>query len=231
MKTSPATVGAVLFVVMSAWAQDAPPTEVKIGNEPHHALSFENDQVRVFHVKLEPNEATLPHRHESTYAYLSLRPITISHEVRGRQPVLTELEAGEFHTSKGGFTVAERNNSLEQADLIVVEPRKTESPGFVTPMGGIHYHNGGYADLFEAQAMRGYSLKFFPGGKTDLYTESYDRLILALTDLRLRDTFADGTQSVLEMKAGETVWMPRGRTHSIENLVDSIVTMDILEFN
>ena len=121
MKPSGILGGAVFLLSMSAQAQQGSVRVTGIADEPHHTLIFQNSEVRVFHLKLQPNEVTLPHRHEMYYAYLSLRAVTIGNEVRGRQPVLTQLEAGELHTSKGGFTVAERNNSSEPADLLVIE--------------------------------------------------------------------------------------------------------------
>jgi len=211
--------------------QEGSARALEIASEPHHNLLFQNDEVRVFRLKLQPDQVTLPHRHEAFYAYFSLHPATIANEVRGRQPVLTQLDAGELHTSKGGFTVAERNNSSEAADLLVIESINAESGSFSTPMGGFHYHNAAFSELFESQAMRGYGLMLFPGGQTESYQENYDRLLIAGTDLKILDTTAGGSKSNLEMKAGEVRWVPRGSTHSMTNLGDSIVTLITLEFN
>jgi hypothetical protein len=231
MKAIGTLIAAFLLLSTSIQAQDGSAKAIEIANESHHNLMFQNNEVRVFHLKLQPNEATLPHRHESFYVYLSLRPVAIGNEVRGRQPVLTQLEAGELHTSKGGFTVAERNNSSETADLLVIEPIKAGNGSFATPMGGFRYHNAAFSGLFESQAMRGYTLMLFPGGQTDPYQENYDRLFVATTDLKILDTTAGGTKSNIEMKAGEIRWVPRGVTHSVTNLENSIVSFITLEFN
>ena len=90
------------IVVRPQTGETAP---VAIDKEPHHSLAFENDCVRVFHLQLQPNEATKTHRHPSFYAYFSLQSVTISNEVAGHAPVITQLEPGELRTSKGGFNV------------------------------------------------------------------------------------------------------------------------------
>ena len=202
----------------------------EITDEPHHTLLFQNDEVRVFHLKLQPNDVTLPHRHSTFYAYLSLHPVTIGNEVRGRQPVLTQLEGGELHTSKGGFTVAERNNSSEPADVLVIEAMKAEDGSFATPMDSFRFHDAAFGELFVAPMMRGYTLTIAAGGRTEQHKENYDRLLVAITDLKLRETKAEGTQSDLEMRAGDIRWLPRGVTHSVTNIGASSATFITLEF-
>jgi hypothetical protein len=110
--------------------QAAPGEPVDISGEPHHSVWFENRDVRVFRLKLQPGEVTVPHRHKNLYAYLSLHPLTIANEVRGRPPVIVTLESSEVHTSKGGFTLAERNKSSGPADLLVIEALKSEDGDF-----------------------------------------------------------------------------------------------------
>ena len=129
-----------------------------VENEPHHVLILQNPSVRVFQVKLRPNESTLPHRHSTFYAFLSLNTVTLSNEVPGRAPVLTQADAGELHTSKGGFTVAERNQSGEVADLLVIEAIKRAGSGFSGQMGSFRFRDAAFAPLFESSAVRGYSM-------------------------------------------------------------------------
>jgi hypothetical protein len=231
MKACGFLAAAVFLFSASLQAQEGSVRANKITDEPHHVLLLQNSEVRAFHLNLQPNEVTIPHQHEKFYAYLSMRPVTIGNEVRGRQPVLTQLEPGELHTSRGGFTVAERNNSSEPAEVLVIEAIKAEHGSFDTPMLGFRYHNAAFSGLFESPVMRGYSMMFFPGGQVDSHAENYDRLLIAVTDLKLRDTLADGTQSNLEMKAGEIHWLSRGGAHAVTNLMDSIGRLITLEFN
>jgi len=212
-------------------AQQPEPTSVEISDEPHHTLVLRNAQARVFRLRLEPGEATLPHRHAVFYAFLSLRPAVMGNEVRGRQPVVTRIEAGELHTSKGGFTLAERNNSPEPADLLVVEALKTDAGGFSTPMGGFRFHDAAFGELFEAPAVRAYTMRIATGGRMEKHEENYDRLLIAVTDLDFREDVAGQPPSELAMKAGEVRWIPRGQVHATTNIGASPASLITLEFN
>jgi quercetin dioxygenase-like cupin family protein len=165
------------------------------------------------------------------YAFLSLRPVVIGNEVRGRDPVLTRLDPDELRTSKGGFSVAERNNSAEPADLLVIEALMSNAGEFSTPMGGFRFHDAALGELFEAPAVRAYTFRMAAGGRTKQHQENYDRLLVALTDVHLREDVAGQPPSDLVMKAGEVRWIPRGQLHAVTNLAASPGMLLTLEFN
>jgi len=220
-----------LILSTALYGQDGAATAgLELSKEPHHKLLFENSEVRVFRIELQPGEATLPHRHERLYAYLSLHAVALSIEVRGRSPVAVELEGGEVHTSKGGFTLAERNKSPEAAALIVIEPVKAEARGFATPIGGFRYHDAAFAELFQFPVMRGYSMVVAAGGRTENHEERYDRLVLAISDLKLREDVAGQGSSEILMKAGDINWFPRGISHATTNIGKSPATFITFEF-
>jgi quercetin dioxygenase-like cupin family protein len=210
------SVAIALGVCVAVWEQEGPAAPVDISDEPHHSILFENSTVRVFHLKLQPGEITKPHRHKNLYAYLSLYPITIAAEVRGRPPVIVSLAAGEVHTSKGGFTLAERNKSAAPADLLVIEALKSDGTGFATPIG-FHVHDAAYGELFESPVMRGYRMNIAAGGRVEKRDEKYDRLIIAISDLKLREDLAGQPSSELQMKAGDIKWLDRGISHATTN--------------
>src|SRR5215472_9601659 len=136
---------AAFMVCTALSAQDRPSTSVlDLSKEPHHKVVFENEQVKALRLELQPGEGTLPHRHQRPYAYLSLQTLTIANEVRGRPPVVVALEAGDVHTSKGGFTLAERNKSSVSAEVIVVEAVKASTGEFASPIGGFRYHDAAF---------------------------------------------------------------------------------------
>lgn len=218
-------------ICRAGWCQEVAPAAVEIADEPHHTLLLKNQAVRVFRLNLLPKEATLPHRHRSFYAFVSVRPATIENEVRGRQPALTELKAGELHTSKGGFTVAERNNSPEPAELIVVEAlTPDDGKGFGTPMGGLRYHDTWFGELFESSVVRGYTLVIAAGGRVEKHYENYDTLLIALSDLSLHELVDGQPPTELHMKAGEVRWVARGITHATTNVGSSPAVVVTLEF-
>jgi len=206
----------VLAVCSFGWGQENAAV-LDLSAEPHHQLLLENEQTRVFRLELRPNEASLPHHHGTAYAYLSLGQATIANEVRGRQPVVVNLDGGDVHTSKGGFTLAERNQSSAPADFIVVEALKREGVAFADPMGALKFHDAAFGELFELPMFRGYIMTFAAGGRTERYQEKYDRLVIAVTDLRLRDDIVGQPSSVLTMNAGDVQWFARGTVHTTTN--------------
>jgi len=211
--------------------QEPPPKPVELADEPHHVLLLQNSSVRVFRLKLKPNEVTLPHGHRKFYAYLSLRPVEVANEVRGHKPVMALLEAAEVHTSKGGFTVAERDSSPEPADLLIIETVKPDVEEFKTPMGRFRVHDALYGPLFEDFEMRGYTMIMAAEGRTEAHKEQYDRLVIAVSHVRLQEDNEGGSSSVIEMNPGDFRWIPRGLTHATTNVGTSPATYITLEFD
>ncbi|MGH9546969.1 MAG: hypothetical protein ACRD23_17330 [Terriglobales bacterium] len=230
MKT-PVSVVVAFLLCTAAQAQEGRSTApVDISDEPHHKVLFENPEVRVFRLELQPSEATVPHRHKHLYAYLSLHPLTIANEVRGRPPVIVSLEGGEVHTSKGGFTVAERNKSPEPADVIVIEALKVDGSGFATPIGGFRFHDAALAKLFEFPMMRAYTMTIAAGGRTENHDEHYDRLVVAVSDVKLREDVTGQPSSEVLMKGGDVKWFPREVSHATTNTGNSPATFITIEF-
>jgi quercetin dioxygenase-like cupin family protein len=208
------------------------PSEIPdLSNESHHSLLLENDTVRVFRLKLQPGEATAVHQHRGFYAFWSLQPASFENQVRGRQPVATALEADEVRTSKGGFRLSERNTSNAPLELIVVELKKPNSGAFGTPLHGFRYHDTGFGELFEEPAVRAYELTMAVGGRTESHAENYDRLVIAETDMKLKDTAANQKPENMEMKAGAVQWIPRGITHVTSNEGTTIAKFITFEFS
>jgi quercetin dioxygenase-like cupin family protein len=221
----------LLLYPVSARSQTEETTApVSIEKEPHHSLVFENDQVQVFHLQLQPNEVTEVHRHASFYAYFSLRSVTISNEVKGHDPVITQLEPGELRTSKGGFNVAERNKSDDPADIFVIQSLKSDGDGFATPIA-IPMHDAGIITQYVGPTMRVYSVGIASGGQLEEHTEQYDSLVIALTETNIRETVPGSGPANWNMKAGDVRWIPRGTTHSETNLGSIPADLVVFEFN
>lgn len=69
-------------------------------------------------------------------------------------------------------------------------------------------------------------------GKVERREEHYDRLVIALSDLKLHEDIAGQPSSELEMKAGEVRWFPHGWTHATTNTAEkTAATFITLEFN
>jgi hypothetical protein len=140
------------------------------------------------------------------------------------------LDAGEVRTSKGGFSLAERNISSVPAELIVVEALKSDSPGFSEPMA-FRFHDSAQGELFESGTVRAYDMIMAVGGRTEKHKESYDRLLIALSDIDLREETEGQASSETKMRAGEVLWIPRGITHATTNVGQKQARFIVFEFN
>src|SRR4051812_3017685 len=93
--------------------QAVSPASVPITNEPSHHLALENEYVRVFKVEVAPRAATLMHRHEHDYMFVTLGDSQVSNERQGEKPVMLKLKDGETRFTKGGFAHVARNLSQQ----------------------------------------------------------------------------------------------------------------------
>jgi hypothetical protein len=77
---------------------------VPITEEPHHHLILENSYVRVFRVEIISPDATLLHRHDSPYVYMSIGKAEFTNLVEGKPETRVTLRDGQLGYSKGGFS-------------------------------------------------------------------------------------------------------------------------------
>jgi hypothetical protein len=77
---------------------------VSIKEEPHHHLILENAYVRVFRVEIISPDATLLHRHDTPYAYMSIGKADFINAVEGKPDAQVKMANGQLGYSKGGFS-------------------------------------------------------------------------------------------------------------------------------
>jgi len=208
------------------------PKAVDVAKEPHHKLLLENASTRVFRLALAKGESTQGHQHGRPYVFIALVPSMLSNEVPGRRPIISNLEYGELRSSKGGFSLTERNAGAEPADLVVIELKTHSHPsgGFATPEADYHYHNVMIGHLFETDDWRGYEINISSEGNVEKHKENCDRLIIAVSEAHLRNDVESKATSNLDLNPGEVTWFPAGDTISTVNVGSQPAKLIILEF-
>src|SRR5947199_854840 len=96
----------LMFLVISASllaGENANPAAVALTSEPSHHLVLENSKVRVLKVEVPPHSATLLHRHDRDYLFVSLGESQLTNEIVGKPPAPLQLKDGEVLFAKGGF--------------------------------------------------------------------------------------------------------------------------------
>ena len=102
------------------------PVAVPVANEPHHHLVFENSYARVFRVSVPAHDATLLHRHDLPYVYVSLGPADVINAMAGKPEARLVMADGQVAYSRGGFAHVARTDAGTPFDNVTVELLKPQ---------------------------------------------------------------------------------------------------------
>lgn len=212
------------------------PGEVEITAEPHHHLALENQYVRVFKVQVDPNSATLMHRHRHDYLSVTLGAAEIENDVAGKPPVVVKLKDGETRFTAGDFAhIAKdlaptpfRNVTLE---LLKDEEARKNPPPKWDPERGLNVLEGGTQDiLFVKDGVRVSDVQLQPGGVIPKHHHNGPHLVVAITDLELRSDVEGKGSTNVQQKAGDIAWVAGGSTHGLTNTGKQAARFITLEF-
>jgi quercetin dioxygenase-like cupin family protein len=230
-----------LFLSVLLPAQSAP--EVEITAEPHHHLVFTNDQVRVFSVEVPPHSDTLLHRHRHDYIYVTLGDSEVVNAVQGKDPVTVKLQDGQTGFLSGGYAHIARNLSTQPFCNVTVEILQDEklrhSPAHWDPAHpdedrGLDVLEGGTKEiLFVKDGVRVSEFELQPGGMVPMHHHTGPYLLVAVTDLDLRETHLNDVHppDLGHLKAGQVDWLPGGYSSSQTNIGKNPAKFITLEFH
>jgi len=232
MKT-PLTLSVALLLALTA---AAPPPEVEITAEPSHHLALQNQYVRVFQVEVAPHAATLLHRHRHDYVFVTLGASEISNEVAGKPAVTLKLQDGEVRASDAGFAHLARNLAATPFRVVAVEllqddqAHATPPPKWDDDRSLQILHAGTQEILFVKDGVRVSETELQVAGSVPKHHHTHPHLVIAVTDLLLRNDVVGKGASNVEMKSGDIKWIDAGVTHSITNVGTGQAKFVTLEF-
>lgn len=231
-----------LVLCVSAAAQTAAAPVVEITAEPHHHLVLKNKVVRVFSVEVPPQASTLMHRHKSDYVFVTLGDSEIRNLRQGEKPVDLRLKDGDVRFTKGGFAHIARNLAdmpFRNVTIEVLKPargivrmstcdidqgiecgfcdvspegkQKCEWPGATETLPDLEKKEPGYGVYQFVTHLQ-------PGSTTGMHTHKVNHLLVAVSDLELKNEVQGKPAEVLKMKSGEVRWVKGGFTHSLTNV-------------
>ncbi len=215
-----------------ALAQTTPPSEVAITAEPSHHLVLENAWVRVFQVEVAPHGATLMHRHERDYVFVTLGAAEIENDVAGKPPVSLKLQDGETRFSAGGFAHIAKalgDTPFRNVTIELLQPSPaTAGGGDEKPR---EFPGGTLTPVFVKDGVRVSDVRLKAGGTIPRHHHDGPHLVVAVTDLSLRSEVEGQPPTASRtLKAGEVAWIPGGITHSVTNVESGEARMITLEF-
>jgi quercetin dioxygenase-like cupin family protein len=211
-------------------------TEVEITAEPLHHLALQNPYVRVFQVDVPPNAATLLHRHRHDYVFVSIGATEVSNEVAGKPAVTLKMQDGEVRSADGGFAHIARNLAATPFRAVAVEflqdekAHTTPPPSWDDDRSLQVLHGGTQQILFVKDGVRVSETELQVAGSVPRHHHAHPHLVVAVTDLLLRNDVPGKAASNVEMKSGDVKWIEAGLTHSITNVGETEAKFVILEF-
>jgi len=221
---------AVLAALLPALALAQPTaSEVAISAEPHHHLVLENAQVRVFQVEVAPHAATLMHRHDHDYLFITLGAAEIENDVAGKPPVTLKLQDGETRFSTGGFAHIAKSLGGTPFRNVTIELLQ---PGTATGEAGTprELPGGTITPVLFKDGVRVSDVRLKAGGSIPRHHHDGPHLVVAVTDLTLRSETEGQAAATRTLKAGEVAWIPGGITHALTNLTPGEARLITLEF-
>ena len=224
-----------LLLALTVSAQ-TPVAEVEITAEPSHHLALQNQYVRVFQVEVPPNAATLMHRHRHDYIFVTLGASEVSNQVAGKPPVTLKLQDGEVRAVDGNFAHIARNLAATPFRNVTIELLQDEKAHTTPPPSWDDdrslqvLHGGTQEILFVKDGVRVSETELQIAGSVPKHHHAHPHLVIAVTDLLLRNDVPGKPASNVEMKSGDIKWIEAGLTHSLTNVGNAEAKFVTLEF-
>jgi quercetin dioxygenase-like cupin family protein len=194
------------------------PKEVEITAEPHHHPTLENSYVRVFKVEVGPHDSTLMHWHRHDYLFVTIGASELENDVAGKAPVTLKLQDGEVRFTPGNFAHIARNLALTPLRNVTIELKNNSAAKWDEDRGLAVLQKGTQHVLFVKDGARVSDIELQPAGVLPKHTHSGPHLVVAVTDLDLRNAPAGKRAENVQLKAGDVAWVPKGVTHSLTNV-------------
>jgi len=228
-----------IFICLALLAVQAANPEVEITAEPHHHLTLENKSVRVFYVDVAPHSDTLMHWHRHDYIYVTLGDTEVVNAVKDKPPVTVKLPDGETRFSPATFAHLVTNPTDQPFRNVTIEILEDESlrhsPAHWDEDRGLHVLSGGTQQiLFVKDGIRVSEFELQPGGIVPLHHHTGPHLLIAVTDLDLRENDRSDVQGQDPMprhlNSGDSKWLPGNYSHTITNTGTKPAKFVTLEF-
>jgi len=227
-----------------------PPGPVPISEEPRHRLVLQNDFVRVYNVMVPGLDATLLHRHDLPYLYVTLGAADIINAIVDKPELHLVLQDGETHYSPGHFAHIVRTDSGMPFQNVTIELERpqgtvknlckevipgqpTECPQQQSASGatGKRATSDAAADpvpYFESEEVRVDLYKVASAKDYVDATPKTDALLVALSNANLDANL--GGEHVSFLHGGDVLWMPAGQRRRIVDFLGTNSSFLLISF-
>ena len=218
-----------LFVAVLATGQTSKPVE--LSQEPHYKELLRNDAVRVWLLEVGPREATEMHRHPLDYLLIQLQDTETATTNLTSPPsaaIPKQFNDGEMwyaprvtHAVKNETPLPLRQLEIEllkrgpsanySRDLIndAMQPKYFPPP--VDPFGN-HFETGTMYNVFLTRS------QLLPGVSSQMHEHKAPHLVVAMSDLELKDEVEGKPPVTVRLNKGEVRWVEGGFKHKLTNV-------------
>jgi quercetin dioxygenase-like cupin family protein len=225
--------GLVVFLIMLAVLAfgQAAARFVELDQEPHYKQLLNNDAVRVWMVELEPQESTRMHRHPQDYLLIQLQDAETSTTKLTEPPSAPTpkpFNEGEMwyvprvtHAVKNDSrTTAMRTIEIElrkrgpSGDYIRDRYNDINQPKYFPPPTnpyGNYRETGTFYNVFLTRS------QLLAGASSEMHEHKAPHLVVALSDLELKDEVEGRGVVTFKLNKGEVRWVEGGFRHKLTN--------------
>jgi quercetin dioxygenase-like cupin family protein len=236
---------ALLCLLAPLLAAQALAPEVELNAEPHHHLTLENKQVRVYNVEVPPHADTLMHWHRHDYIYVTLGPAEVVNAVKDKPPATVKLQDGQTGFTPATFGHIVRNPTDQPFRNVTIEIVDDESLRNSAAHGDVKWDEDRALETFPAgiqqilfvkDGIRVSEFELQPGAVVPGRSLSHPLLLVAVTDLDLftNDPRTHGPPepdpTPTHFKSGDSKWLPGNHPHTLTNPSQKPAKFVTLEF-
>ena len=219
-----------LFPLLISFLQAQTAPVVDVSAEPMHHVVFQNDYVRILKVEVPPHTASLLHRHDHDYIYISLGDAHIASQPENKPEIDITLKAGEARFSPGNFAHVTKNLGDQPFHVIAVELLQPQTSRWPEDAGEKTFPGGSSKILFVKDGVRVSEVNLAPGGVIPSHHHDGPHLVIALTDLDLRSDVSGEGSTHGTLRAGDFTWIQKAYTHTLTNAGNNPARFITMEF-
>lgn len=191
---------------------------VEITAEPGHHLALSNEYTRVFEVELPAHASTQLHAHRHSYLFVNLGSAEIENEVQGKAPVRMKLLDGQTELSETPMAHMIRNLGDTPFRNVTIEILRPGAAQSAAPERGLDLDSDmAIQILYDTPQVRVSEFQLNPGMQADVPARKWPHLLVAVSEIRLRDQVRNGRAIELKQKPGDISWSAGGHAHTFTN--------------
>ncbi|HEU5334615.1 MAG TPA: hypothetical protein VFU27_01555 [Terriglobales bacterium] len=191
---------------------------VTLDKEPGHHLVLQNQYTRVFQVEVPPHASTELHLHQHNYLFVSIGPALIENQVQGKASVKMKLQDGQTELAKGPFAHVIKNLADAPFRNVTIEILRPGAPQTAPPERGLDLDSDMAVQiLYDTPQVRVSEFQLNPGMQVEAGARKWPHLLVAVSEMTLRDQVRNGRGIELKQKPGDISWSAGGHAHTFTN--------------